>query len=165
MTENAFCCSLINSTKAWGDSSRELAHFVGTHGQVSCRRFRLTHPACALLGVFYRMYFRETQMGTLKRNRADCVCRLFVPCVHACQKGERLIPSLWLRRVQKLAATMGCVGIWGGERDALERNALFFDFTHSSQRGRSRSALDVEAKLNTLSVIVLAATLWSASPL
>lgn len=66
-------------------------------------RVRLTHPSCALLGVFYRMYFRETQIGTLKRNRADCVCRLFVPRVHACQKGERLIPSPRLRRFQKLS--------------------------------------------------------------
>lgn len=121
-----------------------------------------THPACALLGVFHRMYFSETQMGTLKRNHADCVCRLFVPRVHACQKGERLIPSPRLRRFQKLSATMGCAGVW---RDALGRSALFFDFTHSSHRGCSRGALDVEANLNALSVIALAATLWSASPL
>lgn len=45
------------------------------------------------------------------------------------------------------------------EKDALGRNALFFDFTDSGHRGCSSSALDVEAKSNTLSVIVLAATL------
>lgn len=47
-----------------------------------------------------------------------------------------------------------------GEKDVLGRNALFFDFILSSHRGCSRSAVDVEAKLNTsVSVIVLAAML------
>lgn len=86
-------------------------HFIATHRQVSHWHVRFTHPCGALLLVFYRIYFRETQMRTLKRNCADCVCRLFVPRVHACQKGERLIPLPRLLRFQKLSATMGRAGI------------------------------------------------------